>query len=74
MNQSEDTLISDPSAQSIQQSLVMDSVEELRHVDVDRPSVAFLKVSARLRYGGARSSAWTETVAAVMKVRFEQRL
>src|SRR5262245_47071779 len=74
MHQPQDSPIRNPLSQSVQQSLMVHTVEELRQFDVDRDAETFGQVLLRFVDGGLRTSARTETMTARMKRRLENGL
>lgn len=74
MYQLQETPILHPLSQTAQQALMMDTVEELRQVDVDRNRASFVQVLRCLGDGRLCTTTWSEAMAAVMKHRLKDRL
>ena len=73
-NQGQQPLVRNPQCKSRQQTLVMDSVEEVLQVDVDHPCSTFFQIRTRLPYRRVATAPGSEPMAARMKRRFELRL
>ncbi len=73
VNQLKDTAVRRPLSQPVQQTLMVNTVEELRQVEVDERGVAFFDERFGLGHSGMSTPFWTEAMAAGMKVRFKQR-
>src|ERR1700682_4186332 len=74
MHQLQNSPIRNPLSQTVQQALMVHTVEELRQVDIDRDAEPFGQILLRLVDGGLRTSARTEAVTARMKRRLEDGL
>lgn len=74
MHQFQDASVFNLLSHSVQQTLMMNPIEESGQVDIDRPDVSVFQVPLCLSNGGRRTPVGTKAVAAVMKRWFEQRL